>query len=114
VEPESFRCAFRTLQGKLLVATVIRSGETAPDAFVVVVNGQDQRALWEAGLDLPAGWRRGSAAMSGSECLAAIDASWPDVPPASVRTGAPGAAADGDGDDRFVPQAVAEQAGRPG
>ena len=93
------------------MATVIRSGETAPDAFVVVVNGQDQRALWQAGLDLPAGWRRASAVMSGSECLAAIDASWPDVTPASVRTGAAGAAADG-GDDRFVHEVVAEQAAR--
>jgi amino acid adenylation domain-containing protein/thioester reductase-like protein len=94
------------------VATVIRSGETAPDAFVVVVNGQDQRALWQAGLDLPAGWRRASAVMSGSECLAAIDASWPDVTPASVRAGAAGAAADGGGNDRFVHEAVAEQAAR--
>src|SRR6202020_1053101 len=100
VEPESFRCAFRTLQGKLLVATVIRSGETAPDAFVVVVNSQDQRALWQAGLDLPAGWRRASAVMSGSECLAAIDASWPDVTTASVRAGAAGAAGGGGGGER--------------
>jgi non-ribosomal peptide synthetase component F len=90
------------------VATVIRPGETAPDAFVVVVNGQDQRALWQAGLDLPAGWRRASAVMSGSECLAAIDASWPDVTPASVRAGA---AADGGG-DRFVHEVFAEQAAR--
>ena len=52
---EAYQHAFRTLHGKLLVATVIRSGETAPDAFIVVVNGQDQRALWQAGLDLPAG-----------------------------------------------------------
>jgi amino acid adenylation domain-containing protein/thioester reductase-like protein len=94
------------------VATVIRWGGTAPDAFVVVVNGQDQRALWQAGLDLPAGWRRASAVMSGSECLAAIDASWPDVTPASVRAGAPGAPGDGGGGDRFVHEVFAEQAAR--
>jgi amino acid adenylation domain-containing protein/thioester reductase-like protein len=94
------------------VATVIRSGETAPDAFVVVINGQDQRALWQAGLDLPAGWRCASAVMSGSECLAVIDASWPDVTPASVRAGAAGAVAGRGGDDRFVHQVFAEQAAR--
>jgi MbtH protein len=67
------------------VATVNRPGEKAPEAFLVVVNGEDQHALWQAGLDVPPGWRRGSAVMSRGECLAAIAGSWPDVTPASVR-----------------------------
>jgi hypothetical protein len=35
-----------------------------PDAFVVVVNDQGQRALWRPGLALPSGWRRASAVMA--------------------------------------------------
>ena len=100
--------------------------ETTPDAFVIVVNDQDQRALWRAGLAVPSGWRRASAAMARNECLAAIDRAWPDIAPVSVRAGVAG---DGDGDGdranpvgggrahrvRLVHEAVAERAlRRPG
>ena len=88
---------FRTLHGKLLVATVSQPGGTAPDAFVVVVNDQGQHALWQAELDLPPGWRCASAVLSTRECLAAIDGSWPDIAPASVRAAAGGAAGGGGG-----------------
>jgi amino acid adenylation domain-containing protein/thioester reductase-like protein len=91
------------------VGTTSRPGETAPDAFVVVLNDQDQHALWRAGLDVPPGWRRASAAMARSECLAAIDGDWPDIAPASVRAAAAGRPADG---ERFVHEAFAEQAVR--
>jgi amino acid adenylation domain-containing protein/thioester reductase-like protein len=77
--------------------------------FVVVVNDEEQRALWRAELDVPAGWRRGSAIMSAQECLAAIDGSWPDVTPASVRVGAaPGPASRAP----FVHELFAQQAVR--
>jgi len=65
------------------VATASGPGQTAPDAFVVVVNDQDQHALWRAGLNVPSGWRRASAAMPRNECLAAIEGAWPDITPAS-------------------------------
>ena len=94
------------------MATVSRPGETAPDAFVVVVNDQDQRALWQAGLDLPAAGGAHPPSWRGGECLAAIDAAWPDIAPASVRAGAGGHAADGGGGDRFVHEVFAEQAAR--
>jgi amino acid adenylation domain-containing protein/thioester reductase-like protein len=96
------------------VATASRPAETAPDAFVVVVNDQDQHALWQAGLDWPAGWRRASAVMSRSDCLAAVDASWPDVTPASVRAGAVGRGgrAGGGEADRLVHEVFAELAAR--
>ena len=93
--------------------------DATPDAFVVVVNDQDQRALWRAGLAVPSGWRRVSAAMARDECLAAIDRGWPDIAPAGVRAGVAEAVvgagsnrAGGDGanGDRFVHEAVAEQA----
>ena len=69
--------------------------EATPDAFVAVVNDQDQRALWRAGLAVPSGWRRASAVMARGECLAAIDRDWPDIAPASVRPGGAGVAATG-------------------
>jgi len=67
------------------VATANRSGKTAPDAFVVVVNDQGQRALWPTGPDAPPGWRQESGPASRAECLAAVDDTWPDITPASVR-----------------------------
>jgi amino acid adenylation domain-containing protein/thioester reductase-like protein len=83
--------------------------DATPDAFVVVVNDQDQRALWRAGLSVPSGWRRASAVMARDECLAAVDRGWPDIAPASVRAGA---AAGGAYGDRLVHEVVAEQAAR--
>jgi amino acid adenylation domain-containing protein/thioester reductase-like protein len=77
------------------VNAINQPGETAPEAFFVVVNDDDQHALWQAGLAVPPGWRRGSAVMSRSECLAAVARSWPDVTPASVRAGAVTRGADG-------------------
>jgi amino acid adenylation domain-containing protein/thioester reductase-like protein len=84
-------------------------GEAAPEAFFAVVNDEDQHALWQAGLDVPPGWRRGSAVMSRSDCLAAIADSWPDVTPASVRAGAAARRADG---GPFVHELFAQQAVR--
>ena len=94
------------------MATASQPEEAATDAtdpFVVVVNDQDQHALWRAGLDAPSGWRRASAAMARSECLAAIERGWPDIAPASVRAGA---ADGGGGGARLVHEALAEQAVR--
>ena len=47
-------------------------GKTTRNAFAVVVNDQGQQALWQAGLELPSGWRRQSAAMPRQACLDAI------------------------------------------
>src|SRR5450432_850972 len=98
----------RTLYGKSVVATMNRPGEAAPETFFAVVNDEGQHALWQAGLDVPPGWRRGSAVMSRSECLAAIADSWPDVTPASARAGAAARSADG---GPFVHELFAQQAG---
>jgi amino acid adenylation domain-containing protein/thioester reductase-like protein len=83
----------------------------ALDAFVAVVNDQEQYALWQADLALPPGWRRASAVMSASDCLAVIARSWPDVTPAGVRGGPPPWRAPVDG-GRFVHELFAEQATR--
>jgi amino acid adenylation domain-containing protein/thioester reductase-like protein len=95
------------------VVTINQPGEAAQQAFFAVVNDEDQHALWQAGLDVPPGWRRGSATMSRSECLAAIAGSWPDVTPASVRAGAATGSADGGADGGpFVHELFAQQAVR--
>ena len=91
------------------MATVNQPEGAAPEAFLVVVNDEDQHALWQAGLDLPSGWERGSAVMSSGECLAAIARSWPDVTPASVRVRAATRGADG---GPFVHELFARQAAR--
>jgi amino acid adenylation domain-containing protein/thioester reductase-like protein len=72
-----------------LVAAVTKPDGATADNFVVVINAEGQQALWQAELGLPSGWQRTSAVLSASECLAAIDESWPDVTPASVRRGPP-------------------------
>jgi amino acid adenylation domain-containing protein/thioester reductase-like protein len=100
------------------VASASQQGETASDAFFVVVNDHDQHALWRAGLNVPSGWRRASAAMPRNECLAAIEGAWPDITPASVRAGTAvrsvraGTRARGATGDPFVHEVFAEQAVR--
>ena len=65
-------------------------GKTTANAFVVVVNDHGQQALWQAELDLPAGWRRQSAAGPRRACLDAIADAWQDIAPASVHAAASG------------------------
>jgi amino acid adenylation domain-containing protein/thioester reductase-like protein len=89
------------------VGIVDEPGPAAPDDFAVVVNDEGQHALWPGGIDVPAGWRRASPAMSRRECLDLIGASWPDVTPASVRAGTATAPA-----GRLVHEAFADQASR--
>jgi amino acid adenylation domain-containing protein/thioester reductase-like protein len=60
-------------------------GNITENAFVVAVNDRGQHALWQAGIDLPAGWQRRSAAMPRQACLDAIAAAWPHIAPAGTR-----------------------------
>ena len=55
------------------------------EAYLVVVNEEEQRALWPAALAVPDGWRQKGHAMRKDACLSAITAAWPDIAPASVR-----------------------------
>jgi len=113
------------------VAAVGDPGKNARNAFAVVVNDLGQHALWQAELDLPAGWRRQSDGMPRRACLDAIADAWRDITPASVHAAAsgkrypagltPGGATRGEqgrhpvphsGDARFAHELVAEQASR--
>ncbi|MEU3495696.1 MbtH family NRPS accessory protein [Kitasatospora cineracea] len=53
--------------------------------YRVVVNDEEQHALWPDGTDLPAGWRPEGFAGSEEECTAHVDQVWPDIRPLSVR-----------------------------
>jgi amino acid adenylation domain-containing protein/thioester reductase-like protein len=54
------------------------------DSYLIVVNDQEQHAIWPAALRLPAGWHPRSSAMSKQACLDAIASAWQDVAPASL------------------------------
>ena len=56
-----------------------------PDGrFHVVVNDEEQYALWPEGLDIPAGW---APLASGdlAECTAYVDEHWVDMRPRSLK-----------------------------
>ncbi|MEV0007138.1 MbtH family NRPS accessory protein [Streptomyces sp. NPDC051840] len=55
-------------------------------AYQVVVNDEEQHALWPARTDLPAGWRAEGFTGSEEECMAHVDAVWPDIRPLGLRT----------------------------
>jgi amino acid adenylation domain-containing protein/thioester reductase-like protein len=57
---------------------------TASDEFTVVVNDLGMHSVWQAGAKMPPGWRRQSAVVTKSECLALIERSWQDMAPAST------------------------------
>ena len=103
------------------MAAVSDPEKTTRNAFAVVVNDQGQHALWQAELELPAGWRRQSADLSRQAGLDAITATWRDITPASVRAGAPGQPSGDEqgrhpvphsGHARFAHELFAEQASR--
>jgi amino acid adenylation domain-containing protein/thioester reductase-like protein len=87
------------------VTIMDRPGEV-PAAFLALVNDLGQHALWQAELDVPPGWHRRSPVLPRSQCLAAIEGSWPDIAPVTVR-----AAPHEDG-GQFVHELFAEQAAR--
>ena len=53
--------------------------------YVVVVNDEEQYSIWQAGRDLPAGWRQDGFTGTEDECLAYVDETWTDMRPASLR-----------------------------
>jgi MbtH protein len=55
------------------------------DLFMVVVNYEEQYALWPAGLAIPAGWRQTGPIGSREICCEFVDQTWTDMTPASLR-----------------------------
>jgi MbtH protein len=55
------------------------------NAFKVVVNHEEQYALWPAGRANPHGWRDAGIHGTREECLAAVARAWADLRPRSLR-----------------------------
>lgn len=51
----------------------------------VVVNDEEQYAIWPAGRQAPKGWRETGKTGRKDECLAAIAEVWRDMRPLSIR-----------------------------
>jgi len=57
-----------------------------PDGvFVVLVNDEEQHALWPDSLAVPAGWRIAHGPDARQSCLDYIEANWTDIRPLSAR-----------------------------
>lgn len=57
--------------------------------YLVVVNEQEQYALWPAERELPTGWQAEGTRGDEQECLRHIEAVWTDMRPLDVREGGP-------------------------
>jgi len=53
--------------------------------YKVIVNHEEQYAIWPEFKDIPAGWRYGDKAGAKADCLAYIKEVWVDMRPLSVR-----------------------------
>jgi MbtH protein len=58
----------------------------SPDArFAVLVNHEEQYALWPADRQVPGGWRPTDMVGTGDECDAYLERVWTDMRPKSLR-----------------------------
>ncbi|HEX6524002.1 MAG TPA: MbtH family NRPS accessory protein [Streptosporangiaceae bacterium] len=55
------------------------------DAYLVVLNNEEQYSIWRKERELPAGWRAEGTQGTRAECLAHIDVMWTDMRPLSLR-----------------------------
>ncbi|MDP9794203.1 MbtH protein [Catenuloplanes nepalensis] len=53
-------------------------------AYVVVVNQENQHALWPAPVGVPEGWSTVFGPAAHGDCLAYVDRSWTDMRPQSL------------------------------
>ena len=56
-----------------------------PERYVVVINHEEQYAIWPSGREVPAGWDPVGEPRSKAHCLEYIDEHWTDMRPLSVR-----------------------------
>ena len=59
--------------------------EDDSNTYAVVVNDEQQYAIWPVIRDLPAGWKEAGYRGSRGDCLAHIEIVWTDMRPLSVR-----------------------------
>jgi len=54
-------------------------------AYLVVVNDEEQYSIWPAHREMPAGWRGDGTRGTRDECLTHIGQVWTDMRPLSLR-----------------------------
>ncbi len=54
-------------------------------SFFVLINDEEQRSLWPAFVDVPAGWRVVYGEADRAACLDDIEQHWADIRPKSLR-----------------------------
>ncbi len=59
--------------------------DDADGQFFVLVNDEDQHALWPSVAAVPAGWRIIFGVAGKDECLSFVERNWPDLRPKSLR-----------------------------
>jgi MbtH protein len=57
----------------------------ASEDWVVLINTQEQYALYPSDLDLPGGWRPAGFTGSEQDCRTYVDEHWTDMRPLDVR-----------------------------
>lgn len=55
------------------------------DAYVVVVNDEEQYSIWPARIPIPLGWQQVGAADTRENCLSHVKRVWTDLRPKSLR-----------------------------
>jgi MbtH protein len=68
-----------------------RSGDDDMRTYIVVVNQEEQYALWLADKSVPAGWQATGKRGPKAECLAYVNEVWTDMRPLSLRQAMQGA-----------------------
>lgn len=56
------------------------------DLWLVVVNDEEQYALWPEGRPAPSGWREFAGPMAEEESTSFVDRHWTDMRPAVLRS----------------------------
>ncbi|ROT31561.1 MbtH family NRPS accessory protein [Micromonospora sp. HM5-17] len=65
--------------------SVVFDVESAEARFTVVVNREEQYALWPADLPVPGGWSEAGFRGTLPECEAYLEETWTDLRPKSLR-----------------------------
>ena len=53
--------------------------------FIVLLNSEGQHSLWPSYSEIPAGWKGVFGPRKKAECIAYIEANWPNIMPLSIK-----------------------------
>lgn len=55
------------------------------DAYVVLINAEEQYSIWPSWKEIPSGWQSAGKVGSKMECMEYVEAVWRDMRPLSLR-----------------------------